>query len=262
MPLTECDYSAVATLAQMGTNSGSFPTAVPLPRPSSVSTPDGIPVDPNVPNPDPSGPILLSSTRIETSGTADRATLDAAIDALYLRLDLQQTVFDHNQSMETALKKQMIQNCQLNEYLQAPRTYESPFVLFAQSKYDRLRVLYETGKQSEFFREALADRIDQTALVEYRKSKIFQTVRACHDAQEKANREIAEIRKQMDEAGERMVAECETLYQSLEKANHKKSKYKQISNQLQEKLRRALKNVSRLQYELGEAQKFFVRPVR
>ena len=92
--LTECDCSAVATLAQMGTNSGSFPTAVPLPRPSPVSTPDGILVDPNVPNPDPSEPILLSSTRIEISCTADRAKLDAAIDALYLRLDLQQTVID------------------------------------------------------------------------------------------------------------------------------------------------------------------------
>ena len=118
-----------------------------------------------------------------------------------------------------------------------------------------MRALYEEEeKQSESFREALADRIDQTALVEHLKSKILQTVRARHAAQEKANREIAGIRKQMNEAGERLVAECDNIYRSLDKANYKKSKYKQIGLQLQEKLRRALKTIPKLQSDLSEAQ--------
>ena len=243
LPLTKCDCSAVVTLARMRTSSISSPTA------------DGIPVDPNVPNPDPNEPILLPSTRIEASCTVDRATLDAAIDAFYLRLDLQQTVIDRYQSMETALKQQLVRNRQLNDDLQELRTSASPFVQFAKSKYDRLRALYEEeAKRSEPFREALADWINQTALVEHLKSKILQTVRARHAAQEKANREIAGIRKQMDEAGERLVAECDKLSHSLDKANHKKSKYKRIGNQLQEKLRRALKTLSRLQSDLSEAQ--------
>uniref|UniRef100_A0AAV1U537 Uncharacterized protein n=1 Tax=Peronospora matthiolae TaxID=2874970 RepID=A0AAV1U537_9STRA len=71
--------------------------------------------------------------------------------------------------------------------------------------------------------------------------------------------------------GERLVAECDKLYHSLDKANSKKSKYKKTGLQLQEKLRRALKQVaglqadqeklcralkqvSGLQDELGEAQ--------
>uniref|UniRef100_A0AAV1U6X4 Uncharacterized protein n=1 Tax=Peronospora matthiolae TaxID=2874970 RepID=A0AAV1U6X4_9STRA len=75
----------------------------------------------------------------------------------------------------------------------------------------------------------------------------------------------------MDEAGERLVAECDKLYHNMDKANSKKSKHKKTVLQLHEKLRRALKQVvgpqadqkklcralkqvSWLQDELGEAQ--------
>uniref|UniRef100_A0AAV1VCE8 Uncharacterized protein n=1 Tax=Peronospora matthiolae TaxID=2874970 RepID=A0AAV1VCE8_9STRA len=75
----------------------------------------------------------------------------------------------------------------------------------------------------------------------------------------------------MDETGERLMAYCDKSSHILDKANSKKSKYKKTVLQLQEKLRRtlkqiaglqadqeklcrALKHVSGLQAELGEAQ--------
>ena len=71
------------------------------------------------------------------------ATLNAAIDSLYVRLNLHQTVVDQYQSMEAALERQMIRNRQLSEDLQELLTSASPFVQFLQSKYDRLRVRYD-----------------------------------------------------------------------------------------------------------------------
>ena len=73
----------------------------------------------------------------------DQATLNAAIDSLYVCLNLQQTVVDQNRSMEAALERRMIQNRQLSEDLQELCTSASPFVQFVQSKYDRLRVRYD-----------------------------------------------------------------------------------------------------------------------
>uniref|UniRef100_A0AAV1T7X8 Uncharacterized protein n=1 Tax=Peronospora matthiolae TaxID=2874970 RepID=A0AAV1T7X8_9STRA len=129
--------------------------------------------------------------------------------------------------MKVALEQQMIHNRQLSEDLQELRTSEPPFVQFVQSKYDRLRVRYKDEvQQSEAFREALADRVDQNVLIERLKSEILRTLRAHHAAQEKSDREIAGIRMQMDEAGERLVSECDKLSHSLDKANSKKSKYK------------------------------------
>uniref|UniRef100_A0AAV1UA57 Shugoshin C-terminal domain-containing protein n=1 Tax=Peronospora matthiolae TaxID=2874970 RepID=A0AAV1UA57_9STRA len=96
-------------------------------------------------------------------------------------------------------------------------------------------------------------------------------MRPRHAAQENADREVAGIRKQLDKAGERLVAECGKLSHSLDKANSKKSKYKKTGLHFQENLSRALKlvaglqadqetlcralkQVSGLQAELGEAQ--------
>ena len=245
----------------MGEGSGWSSIAIPLSRSSSIPAPDRTPyrdrtsAGQHVPTPDPSEPILLPSTRIEASCLVDQATLNAAIDSLYVRLNLQQTIVDQYRSMEAALERQMIQNRQLSEDLQELRTSASPFVQFVQSKYDRLRVRYDDEvKQSEAFREALADRVDQTAVIAHLKSELLRTVRARHAAQEKAYREIARIRKQMDEAGERLVAECDKLPHSLDKAHRKKSKYKKAGLQLQAKLCRALNQVSGIRAELGEAQ--------
>ena len=103
------------------------------------------------------------------------------------------------------MKRQMVQNRQLSENLQDLRTSASPFVQFVQSKYDRLRVRYDDEvKQSEAFREALADRVDQTAVIAHLKSELFRTVPARHAAQEKADREIAR-NTQADGRGERTV---------------------------------------------------------
>ena len=71
-------------------------------------------------------------------------------------------------------------------------------------------------------REALADRVDQTALIEHLKSQILRIVQARHAAQEKADREVAGVRKQMDDATERWVAEVDKLSNSLNKAKRKK----------------------------------------
>ena len=100
----------------------------------------------------------------------------------------------------------------------------------------------------------MADQVDQTAVIAHLKSEILRTVRARHAAQEKADRKIAGIRNHMDEAGERLVAECDELSHSLDKAHRKKSKYQKAGLQLQEKLCRALKQVSGLRAELGGAQ--------
>uniref|UniRef100_A0AAV1UPQ4 Uncharacterized protein n=1 Tax=Peronospora matthiolae TaxID=2874970 RepID=A0AAV1UPQ4_9STRA len=128
VPVTACDRSAVVTSAQMEESSGWFSISIPLSRSSSIFAPDRTSAGQNVPTPDPSEPILLPSTRIEASGSVDQAALNAAIDLLYLRLNLQQTVVDRNHSMEAALEQQMIQNRQLNEDLQELRTSASPFV--------------------------------------------------------------------------------------------------------------------------------------
>ena len=71
---------------------------------------------------------MLPSPRVEASHVVDLATLDAAFDSIYLRLDLQQEIVDQYQSMETALAQQMAQNRQLNDDLQELRTSASPFV--------------------------------------------------------------------------------------------------------------------------------------
>uniref|UniRef100_A0AAV1UY97 Uncharacterized protein n=1 Tax=Peronospora matthiolae TaxID=2874970 RepID=A0AAV1UY97_9STRA len=136
--------------------------------------------------------------------------------------------------MEAALEQQMIQNRQLSEDLQELSTSAFPFVHFVQSKHDRLRVRYEDEvKQYKAFREALADQFDQNVLIEHLKSVILRTVRASHATQEKADRKIAGMRKQIDEARDRLVAECGKLSHSLDKANGKKSKYKKTGLQLE-----------------------------
>uniref|UniRef100_A0AAV1UTC4 Uncharacterized protein n=1 Tax=Peronospora matthiolae TaxID=2874970 RepID=A0AAV1UTC4_9STRA len=231
----------------MGEGSGWFSIAIPLSHSSSIPALDRNYVGQNVPTLDPSKPILLLRTRTEAPISVDRAALNAAIDLRYLRLNLQQTVSYWYQSMEAALEQQMIQNRQLSEDLQELRTSASPFVQFVQSKIDRLRVRYQDDiKCSEAFREALADQVDQTVLIEHLKYEILRTVLARHAAQEKGDRETAEIRQQMDKAEERLVSECAKLSHSLDKANSKKSEYKKTDLQLQEKLRRALKQVSGL----------------
>ena len=251
----EPDHSAAATSIQMGEDPGGLSIAILPSRSSSIPTPDKTSTGQDIPTPGPSEPILLPSTRIEASGSIDQATLSAAIASLYLRLDLQQAVVDRYQSMETALEQLMIQNRQLSEDLQELRTSASPFVQFVQSKYDCLRARYEDEvKQSDAFREALADRVDQTALIEHLKSQLIRIVRARHAAQEKADREVAGVRKQMDDATERWVAEVDKLSNSLKQAKRKKSKYKKTGLQLREKLCRALKQVSGLQAELVEVQ--------
>ena len=58
----------------------------------------------------------------------------------------------------------------------------------------------------------------------------------------------------MDDAGHRLVAKCDKIFESLRKAKNKKSQYKKVSIHIQGKLRRVLKQVEGLQAELGEAQ--------
>uniref|UniRef100_A0AAV1UBT4 BZIP domain-containing protein n=1 Tax=Peronospora matthiolae TaxID=2874970 RepID=A0AAV1UBT4_9STRA len=58
----------------------------------------------------------------------------------------------------------------------------------------------------------------------------------------------------MDDAGDRLVAECNRLPISLRKAKKRKSQRKKTCLHVQEKLSRALKQVAGLQVELGEAQ--------
>ncbi|CAI5737726.1 unnamed protein product [Hyaloperonospora brassicae] len=137
VPVTECDLSDVVTWTQMGEGSGWSFIAIPLSRSSSILAPDRTSANQPVPTPDPSEPILLPSTRVEASCLVDQATLNAAIDLIYVRLNLQQTVVDLYQSMKAALERQMIQNRQLGEDLQDLRTSAPPFVQFVQSKYDR-----------------------------------------------------------------------------------------------------------------------------
>ena len=72
--------------------------------------------------------------------------------------------------------------------------------------------------------------------------------------QEKATREISGIRKEKDDAGHRLVAECDRLSDSLRKAKDKKSQCKKAGIQIPGKLRRVLKQVEGLQAELGQAQ--------
>ncbi|CAI5746320.1 unnamed protein product [Peronospora destructor] len=112
--------------------------------------------------------------------------------------------------METALSQQIARNRQLEESLQVLRTSASPFVEFVQDKYDRLRVQYEEEVQRfDAFREEVADRLNQTAEIAHLKSEFLKMIRTRHVAQEKFDREIAGVRKQMDETGDRLVAECE-----------------------------------------------------
>ncbi|CAI5742202.1 unnamed protein product [Hyaloperonospora brassicae] len=157
--MTECDRSPVVTSAQMGESSGWSSTASLMSRSSSIPAPDRTSAGQNVLTPDLSEPILLLSIRIEASCSVDQATLNAAIDSLYVRLNLLQTVVDRYQSMEAALERHMIQNRQLSEDLKELRTSTFPFVQFVQSKYDRLRVCFDDEvKQFKVYREALADR--------------------------------------------------------------------------------------------------------
>ena len=78
----ECDHSAVVTLVHMGGSFSGISTSIP--------TLEVVKAIDSVPDSNSSEPILLPSTRIEVSRAADRATLDAAIEWIYLRLDLQQ----------------------------------------------------------------------------------------------------------------------------------------------------------------------------
>ena len=65
----------------MGRSFGGIPTSIPAS--DVVTANDGVPASKL------SEPILLPSNRIEVSRAGDRATLDATIDSIYLRLDLQ-----------------------------------------------------------------------------------------------------------------------------------------------------------------------------
>uniref|UniRef100_A0AAV1VC71 Uncharacterized protein n=1 Tax=Peronospora matthiolae TaxID=2874970 RepID=A0AAV1VC71_9STRA len=72
--------------------------------------------------------------------------------------------------MGSALAQQMAQKCQLLEDLHELRTSASHFVEFVQSKYGRMRVRYEeVVKRSDAFREALVDRVYQTAVIAHLK---------------------------------------------------------------------------------------------
>uniref|UniRef100_A0AAV1TRD4 Uncharacterized protein n=1 Tax=Peronospora matthiolae TaxID=2874970 RepID=A0AAV1TRD4_9STRA len=65
-----------------------------------------------------------------------------------------------------------------------------------------MRVRYEEEvRRSDAFREALADRVIQTAVIAHQKAEILRTEWARHVAPEKADREISGIRKQMKNAG-------------------------------------------------------------
>uniref|UniRef100_A0AAV1VAF1 Uncharacterized protein n=1 Tax=Peronospora matthiolae TaxID=2874970 RepID=A0AAV1VAF1_9STRA len=125
--MTEFDRSAVVMSAQMEVGSGWFFIAILFDPRSGQDL-----LRPNVPTLDPSEPILLSSTRIEASCSVDRSTLNAAIDSLYLRLNLLQTVVDRYESMEAALEQRMIQKRQLSEDLKELRTSASPFFQLSQ----------------------------------------------------------------------------------------------------------------------------------
>uniref|UniRef100_A0AAV1TBQ7 Uncharacterized protein n=1 Tax=Peronospora matthiolae TaxID=2874970 RepID=A0AAV1TBQ7_9STRA len=104
--------------------------------------------------------------------------------------------------MVSALAQQMAANSQLREDVHELRSPASDFVEFVQSKYDRKQVRYEEEvKRSNAFREALACRVDQNVVIAHLKAEILPIVRARHAAQKKADREVAGIRKQMNDAG-------------------------------------------------------------
>uniref|UniRef100_A0AAV1THZ0 Uncharacterized protein n=1 Tax=Peronospora matthiolae TaxID=2874970 RepID=A0AAV1THZ0_9STRA len=104
--------------------------------------------------------------------------------------------------MVSALAQQVTQNSQLREDVNELLTPASDFAEFVQYKYDRTQVRYEEEvKRSDAFREALAYRVDQTVVIAHLKAEILHNVWARHAAQEKADREVAGIRKQMNDAG-------------------------------------------------------------
>ena len=110
--------------------------------------------------------ILVSPFCSQVLASKCRATLDAAIDSIYLRLDLHQAILDRYWSMDTSLAQQGARNYQLDENLQGLCTYASPFVEYVQARYARLRVQYDKKfKKYDSFREALAERVDQNALI-------------------------------------------------------------------------------------------------
>ena len=134
-------------------------------------------------------------------------------------------------------------------------TSASSFIEYVQARYDRLRVQYDKQvKQSDAFRETLAERVDQTALIEHLKSKLLRPVRARHAAQEKANHEITGIRKHMDDAGHRLVVAYDRLSDILRKAKDKKSQCKKAGIHIEGTLRRISKQVEGLQAEFDQAQ--------
>uniref|UniRef100_A0AAV1T8V1 Uncharacterized protein n=1 Tax=Peronospora matthiolae TaxID=2874970 RepID=A0AAV1T8V1_9STRA len=147
----------------------------------------------------------------------------------------------------------MAQNRQPSENIHELHSSAIHFVEFVQSKYDRMRVRYdEEVQRSDAFREALVDRVDQVATIAHLKAGVLRTVRARHAAQAKADREIVGIRKQMDDAGNRLVTECDRLSDSLRKAKNRKSQYKVSCIHIQSKLSRALKQVAGLQVKLAK----------
>ena len=89
LPRVMCDHSAAETLIHMGGSIGGIPTSTPSTLSSSIQTPDVVKDNDGVLASNLSKLILLLSTRIKVSHAVDRATLDADIDSIYLRLDLQ-----------------------------------------------------------------------------------------------------------------------------------------------------------------------------
>ena len=88
----ECDHSAIALLVHMGGSFGGILIVIPSTRSSSIPTLDEVTASDGVPASNLCEPTELPSTRIEVSRAVDRATLEAAIDLIYLRLDLQQAI--------------------------------------------------------------------------------------------------------------------------------------------------------------------------
>ena len=64
-----------------------------------------------------------------------------------------------------------------------------------------------------------------------------------HVAQELYDREIAGIRKQMDETGDRLIADREALSDRLDRVLDKTLKYKKAYAQSQDKLRRSVERI-------------------
>ena len=78
----------------------------------------------------------------------------------------------------------------------------------------------------------------------------MQVIRRRHVAQVKYDSEIAGINTQMDDDGERLVAERNALSDHLDRALDKTSLYKKLYTQSQDKLRRSIECFGELQVKL------------